>query len=164
MRSAALLALCLVACGQSGAEDGIGRARIIATGTSDTVRFELPVVGQTCAGGAGVLVHGERRGQGLLVWLRGGMGSDTGTSRLSTRGDTAVARGVIAAVRYMVGDVAHGFTIDDGIATVTRPVPSLRLHISGRGMETMPAGRGLADLDFDHVSVAADTVPCRVQP
>ena len=164
MRSAALLVLSLVACGPSGGREDIGRARIIATGTSDTVRFELPVVGQMCAGGAGVLVHGERRGQGLLVWLRGGVQSDTGTYRLSTRGDTAAAWGVRAAVRYMVGDVAHGFTIDDGTATVTSPVPSLGLHVSGRGMETVPAGRGLADLDFDHVRVAADTVSCGVQP
>lgn len=164
MRSAALVALSLAACAQSGASGGIGRALIISTGTSDTVRFEVPVTAQTCGGGMGVLVHGERRGLGVLVWLRGGVQADTGTYRLSTRGDTAAPRGVIAAVRYMVGDVAHGFTVDDGTATVVSPAPSLRLRVSGRGLENMPAGRGIADLELDGVSVVADTVPCEVQP
>jgi hypothetical protein len=64
----------------------------------------------------------------------------------------------------MVGDVAHGFIVDDGTATVTRAAPSLQLHVGGRGMEIAPAGSRKVELDFEHVSVEPDTVPCRVQP
>lgn len=164
MRSAALFALGLLACGQSGAADGVGRARIVLTGSPDTVRFEVPIVAQTCAGGAGILVHGERRGQGLLAWLRGGPQTDTGTYRLLTRGDTAAPRGVIVSVRFMVGDVAHGFTVDDGSATVMQVSPLLQLHVGGRGIETGPAGPRAADLDFEDARIDPDTVTCRVQP
>lgn len=163
MRSAPLIALGLVACGQSGVA-ALGRARVVFTGKPDTARFEVPVVAQTCAGGAGVLVHGEQRGDGLLVWLRGGVPPDTGTYVLLTRGDTVTTRGAMVTMRFMVGDVAHGFALDDGAATVVRVVPALELHVSGRGLEMSPPGQRSAEVDFLHVSIDPDTISCRVRP
>jgi hypothetical protein len=161
VKRAALMVLCAVACG-APTSGGIGRVRVALSGTSDTVRFEVPVVATRCADGAGLLVHGERRGQGLLVWLRGGAPPDPGTYPLLTRGDTVATRGAIASVRFMVGDVAHGVTLDDGDATVAGATPQLEIQVRGRGVEMGLAGQRSAELALEHVTVEPDTVPCRL--
>ena len=161
MKPAALTVLCAVACG-APTPGGIGRVGVALSGTTDTVRFEVPVVATMCADGAGVLVHGERRGQGLLVWLRGGAPPDTGTYPLLTRGDTAATSGAVVSVRFMVGDVAHGVTLDDGDATVVGATPQLELQVRGRGVETGLAGQRSAELALEHVTLEPDTVSCRL--
>ncbi len=156
------MALCAVACGAPTASSGIGRVRVALSGTPDTVRFEVPVVATMCADGASLLVHGERRGQGLLVWLRGGAPPDTGTYPLLTRGDTAATRGAIASVRFMVGDVAHGVTLDDGAATVASATPRLQVQVRGRGVESASAGQRSVELALEQVTLESDTVSCRL--
>lgn len=162
MKRVALIALGAMACGEPTVSGGIGRVRIALSGMPDTVRFEVPVVAMRCADGTGLLVHGERRGQGLLVWLRGDAPPDTGLYPLLTRGDTAAARGAVASVRFMIGDVAHGVTLDDGAATVARATPELQMQVRGHGLESASAGRRSAELTLEQVTVEPDTVSCRV--
>jgi len=162
MRRVAWIALLAVACGDPTAPGGVGRVQIALVGTNDTVRFEVPVTATRCGGGAGLLVHGERRGQGVLVWLRGAR-PDTGTHPLLTRGDTVATRGAIAAVRYLVGEMAHGVTLDDGTVTVTRAEPPFELAIRGRGVEVAMAAQRNAEVVLEGVTLGADTASCRAQ-
>jgi len=130
----------------------------------DTVHFEVPVVAQRCGDGRGVLMHGVREGRGVLVWLRGSYPPDTGAYPLLPRGDSVALRGVIAALRFQLGDVPHGLTLDEGSARVTRATPHLALHVRGVGLETTAAEQRTAELALERVPLAPDTVPCRVQP
>lgn len=130
----------------------------------DTVRFEVPVVAQRCGDGRGLLLHGARQGRGVLVWLRGGFPPATGTYPLLPRGDSVALRGVIVAVRFVLGDVAHGLTLDEGSANVTRTTPQLALQVRGVGLETTVAEQRTAEVALERVPLAPDTVPCRVQP
>ena len=164
MTRAAWIALGAVACSDPSAP-GVGRVQIALTGTRDTVRFEVPVVAAPCGRGAGLLLHGELGGQGLLIWLRSAGRPDTGTYPLLTRGDTTAPRGAFASLRYMVGDVAHAVLLDDGAAMVVRSVPRLELQIRGHGLETAMAsvaGQRSAELDLEHVTLAPDTASCHV--
>ncbi len=166
MRRGAWLVPLAVACGDPTVRGGIGRVRIALIETNDTVRFEIPVTALRCGGaergGAGLLVHGERFGQGVLVWLRGER-PDTGSYPLLTRGDTVAPRGAIAAVRFLVGDVAHGLTLDDGVVTVTRAAPPFELAIRGRGVETAVAAQRTAAVELERVTLGPDTASCRTQ-
>jgi hypothetical protein len=159
---AALIALCAAACGTPRAPSGVGRVRIVLSGIPDTIRFEVPAVATKCAEGSGLLIHGEQRGQGFLVWLRGGSSPDTGTYPLLTRGDTVAVRGALASLRYMIGDVAHGFALDDGTATLTRATPPLALELRGLGVEAASAGQRRAVVSLEQVALHPDTVSCRV--
>lgn len=143
---------------------GTGRVRLVQTGGMDTVRFELPVRAQRCADGRGILVTGAHQGQGVLVWLRADHAApDSGTYPLLARADSGAVRGVIAAVRFVIGPVTHGLTVDDGTATVTQSAPSLTLQVRGHGLETGLGGPHSAELTLDRVPVGADTASCQVQ-
>ena len=133
---------------------------------SPTVRFDVPIMARRCMAGRGMLMHGASDGQGVLVWLRGAAGQvlDTGTYPLLPRGDSASSRGAIASVRFLVGDVAHGLTLDDGSATVTVASPPFALRVRGVGLETALAEQRSAELTLEQVPLASDTVPCGVQP
>ncbi len=130
----------------------------------DTVRFDVPVVARRCGDGRGVLMQGVREGQGVLVWLRGGYPPDTGAYPLLPRGDSVALRGVIAAVRFQLGDVPHGLMLDDGSADVTRATPLLALHVRGVGLETSVAEQRTVEFALERVPLAPDTVPCGVRP
>lgn len=162
MNRAGWIALGVIACGDPSAPAGVGRVQISLTGTSDTVRFEVPVVAAWCGGGTGLLLHGEQRGQGVLVWLRGATRPDTGTYPLLSRGDTVAPRGAIASIRYMMSDIAHGVTLDDGAATLARSEPPLELHVRGHGVESAFAGQRSAELVLERVTLASDTVSCHL--
>ena len=166
MTRAALVALLVAACGAPTAPTGSGTVRLVATGSSDTVRFEVPVVAQRCVEGRGLLVHGARHGQGVLVLLRaaGGATLDTGAYRLLTRGDTTAARGAIAAVRFLVGEVAHGLTLDDGTATVRRATAPFTVRVRGIGLEMSLGQRRTAEFALERVPLAPDSVLCPPQP
>ena len=163
MRRLVLIALGAVACGDPTAPGGVGRVRIALVGTRDTIRFEVPVTATRCAGGTGLLVHGERRGQGVLLWLRGDR-MENGTVPLLTRGDTVSTRGAMASVRFMTAEMAHGLTLDDGAVTVTRATAPLELSVRGRGVETTLGLQRSAEVSLERVTLASDSTSCRVQP
>lgn len=155
-------AVLTLACGSAREPSGTGRVHLV--GAVDTIHFEVPVVAQSCVEGRGVLVTGAREGQGLLVLLRvAGAALDTGSYPLLSRADSATARGVIVAVRFVDGPASHGFTVDDGVATVTQVSPSLAVQVRGRGVESV-GGQRSAELTLDQVPLAPDTVSCRMQP
>jgi hypothetical protein len=164
-RAGAVLVAALAACGHPAEPHGTGRVRLAVQGTPDTVRFEVPVIARRCAGGGGVLVTGAREGQGVLLLLRSADPTiDTGSYALMTRADSASLRGAIVAVRFSVGPVSHGLTVDDGAAKVSRASPTLAVGVRGRGVETGTRVQRTADLTVDDVPLAPDSAFCRVQP
>lgn len=164
-RAAGCFAVALVACGNPADPHGTGRVRLAVQGTTDTVRFEVPVIAQRCAGGGGVLVTGAREGQGVLLLLRSAAPAiDTGSYVLLTRADSAALRGAIVAIRFSVGPTSHGLTVDDGTARVSRTTPTLAAGVRGHGVETGTAVQRTADLTVDDVPLAPDSAYCRVQP
>jgi hypothetical protein len=163
--SIAVAAILLQACGTPTAPQGTASIRLVQAGSADTIRFEVPVVARSCAVGGGILMSGARRGQGVLLWLRADRAvSDTGAYPLLVRGDSGSARGAIAAVRFVVGPVSHGFTVDDGLALVTSAAPSFAVHVQGRGVEPGLGGQRSAELALAGVPLAPDTVSCQAQP
>jgi hypothetical protein len=162
---AVLIAALALSCGRSTAPRGTGRVRVVQTGAADTIQFEVPIQAQRCADGRGILVTGARQGQGVLVWLRADRTvPDTGTYPLLARADSGAVRGVIATVRFVIGPVTHGLTVDDGSATVTQSAPSYTLQVRGHGVEAGLGGPHSAELTLDRVPLTADTVSCQVQP
>jgi hypothetical protein len=133
-------------------------------GAPDTIRFETAVVAQRCGPGHGLLFHGEEDGVGVLLWLRDSVPPDTGTYPFVPRGDTATPRGAIAAVRFLVRELARGVTIDDGSVTLTRATPPFALRARGQGVETSLAQQRKVELAIDGVPLRPDTTPCLVQP
>ena len=155
----------VVSCGRPTTPQGRGQVRLVQTGELDTIQFEVPIRAQRCADGRGILVTGARQGQGVLVWLRADRAApDTGTYPLLARADSGTVRGVIAAVRFVIGPVTHGMTVDDGTATVTQSAPSYTLQVRGHGVEAGLGGPHSAELTLDRVPLTADTVSCQVQP
>lgn len=164
-RAVGCLGVALAACGNPAEPHGTGRVHLAVQGTSDTVRFEVAVIARRCAGGGGVLVTGAREGQGVLLLLRSAESVvDTGSYVLLTRADSAALRGAIVAIRFSVGPMSHGLTVDDGTARVSRTTPTLAAVVSGRGVETGTAVQRTADIAVDDVPLAPDSAFCRVQP
>lgn len=164
-RVGALFGAVLAACLSPDAPTGTARASLALQGTADTIRFEVPAIAQRCADGGGVLVTGARQGQGILLLLRSaGAPIDTGTYELLTRADSTASRGAIVAIRYSVGPVSHGLTVDDGSAMVTEALPSLTAEVLGRGAEAGTGAQRTAEVTVRHVPLAADSAFCRVQP
>lgn len=151
-----------LACGATRTPAGTGRVRLVIRGTRDTLRFEVPVVAQRCGPGRGLLVHGQREGRGVLVWLRGSGVPVAGTYPLVSRGDTTTP-GAIAAVRFLIDELASGVTIDDGSVTVSRAAPPFALQVRGSGIGTAFSQLRQAEVDLERVPLRPDTVPCRVQ-
>lgn len=164
-RAAALFISVVAACRNPEEPHGTGRVRLTLQGTADTIRFEVPVIGQRCAGGGGVLVTGARQGQGVLLMLRSPAPAiDTGSYALLTRADSSGGRGAIVAIRFAVGPVTHGLTVEDGTATVTEVPPALTVEVRGRGVEAGTGAQRTALLTVDRVPLAPDSAFCRVQP
>ena len=138
--------------------------QLAVPGARDTISFEVPVVAQRCGPGHGLLLHGEQDGVGVLVWLRDSVPPDTGAYPLVSRGDTATARGAIAAVRFLMGQLARGVTVDDGSLTLTRARAPFALRARGRGVETALAQQRVVELTIDGVPLLPDTTPCLVEP
>lgn len=170
-RSAAVIALGSVAalsgCGPSPdiqTAGGVAHVHVSITGGGDTVGFRIPVRARRCADNHGVVLDGAQHGNGLLVWLRDGVGPpDGGNYPLLSRGDSTAPRGAIASVRYIIGTVAHGVTVDSGTATLTRETPPYAVQLKGNGAEVAIPGRRSVELTADRVPLEADTVNCVVQ-
>jgi hypothetical protein len=151
------------------ASDG-GRAQAVIARPAgqDTIRFAIPVVLRHCRSPRpGLLFEAVGGGNGLLVWLRG-EGVDSSTSGefpiLGVR-DTVTPRGAVVAVRYLTGELAHGYALDSGSVNVTASPGRLGLRVLGSGLETPGAFRPLLDAALDSVALVAspsagDSVPC----
>lgn len=143
---------------------GSAYVHISLTGGSDTIGFRIPVRARRCADGHGVVLDGGLHGNGLLIWLRDGVGPpDEGSYQLLSRGDSAAPRGAIVAVRYIFGTVAHGLIVDSGAATLTRERPPYAVHLEGNGSEVAIPGRRSVTITADPVPLERDTVNCVVQ-
>ena len=137
----------------------------------DTVRFDTPASAGRCGrgaggngGGTGVLIRGTQAGNGVLVWLRSGDSLAPGDFPLLERADTVAARGAVVAVRYMLGDVAHGFWADSGAVSVDRRADRLTIAARGSGLELGAAARTSLVASFGSIRIGADTVSCQVRP
>lgn len=157
----------LSGCGSSAAiqtGSGVAHVHISITGGGDTVGFQIPVRARRCADDHGIVLDGSQHGNGLLVWLRDGVGPpDDGNYPLLSRGDSAAPRGAITSVRYILGTVAHGLIVDSGAALLTRDKPPYAVHIKGNGAEVAIPGRRSVELTADPVPLERDTVNCVVQ-
>ena len=154
-----------VACGS--APDETGRVSALVTRPpKDTVRFQAPARASRCgdAPGSGVLLQGSTGGNGVIVWLRTADSVVSGTWPLLQRGDTISSRGATVAVRFMVGDIAHGAPLDSGAVEVRENTRLLTVVARGTGLEPTVAGRVTLEATFDRVALDADTVPCRPKP
>ena len=166
-RCVAVAAAVLSGCGgppapQTGS--GVAHVRISITGGGDTVGFRIPVRARRCADDRGVVLDGAQHGNGLLVWLRDGVGPpDGGSYPLLSRGDSAAPRGAIASVRYILGTISHGVIVDSGSATLTRETPPYAVHVTGNGAEVAIPGRHSVEITADPVPLERDTVNCVVQ-
>ncbi|MGE5143554.1 MAG: hypothetical protein ACM3OA_08980 [Acidobacteriota bacterium] len=156
----------LCSCGTSADSQtgGTAHVHISITGGGDTVGFRIPVRARRCGDGHGVVLDGGQHGNGLLVWLRNGVGSpDSGTYSLLSRGDSAAPRGAITSIRYIFGTVAHGIIVDSGTATLAREQPPYAIHVKGNGAEVAIPARRSVELNADNVPLESDTVNCGVQ-
>jgi len=139
----------------------------------DTIHFSVPAVAHRCSDGGregrSLLVQGaDERGNGALVRLRLGDSLASGPVPLIALGDSITPRGANAAVRYMKGDVAHGFSLDSGAVDLTatgrREGAALAARVRGSGLES--GVRVAAEVTYAGVPrpSATDSVPCRFQP
>ena len=160
------------ACG--GDESPSLRATVVRP-PHDTIYFAVPAVAHRCNDGGGegrsLLVQGaDERGNGALVRLRYGDSLATGPVPLIALGDSITPRGANVAVRYMKGDVAHGFSLDSGAVDPTATGESrgggaaLAARVRGSGLEG--GVRVAAEVTYAGVPRpgAADSVSCRFQP
>jgi hypothetical protein len=140
----------------------------------DTTRFDAPLRAYRCGGGGGarggLLVMGVNGGNGIAVWLRSPDTLASGAWTLLQRGDTVSARGALVAARFMLGDIAHGTTLDSGTVRVTRidgrsgSGGAVAVLAHGMGIEAVLAQRLTLEATLDAVPIGADTVPCRTGP
>jgi hypothetical protein len=160
----AVAALCTTVCGGSTPTPGSARVRLTASGLADTVQFTVPVSARRCApDGGALLVIGADHGQGVLVWLRDGTAEPApGTYPLLARADSTATRGAIVSVRFVTGPLAHGVTVDDGNAILSRSGSRLGIVVRGRGTEPSPPIPHSAELDLTGVPLESDTASCRV--
>ena len=139
---------------------------LVTRAPKDTVRFDAPARASRCGGAptSGVLLQGAEGGNGVVAWLRGLDSSLTGSWPLLQRGDTVSPRGATVAVRFMVGDIAHGAPLDSGAVQVRERAGVLNVVARGAGLETAGAARVSLEATFEAVPLGADTVPCRRWP
>lgn len=113
-----------------------------------------------------MLLQGWSGGSGVVVWLRGSGADSLGSGPwpLLQRGDTLSPRGATVGVRYMMGDVAHGLSLDSGAVEVRETGGVVTVVARGSGMETAAAGQVGLEASFDAVPLEADTISCRPRP
>lgn len=147
--------------GACGRADPQGNVRAIVTRPpKDTVRFTAPARASRCNAGPGLLLQGSTGGNGVAIWLRSPDSSASRPWPLLQRGDTVSPRGATVGVRFVVGDVAHGLSLDSGSVAVVGAASALTVMASGTGLEGA-AGRVAVQATFAAVPVGPDTVPCR---
>jgi hypothetical protein len=156
------------ACGNSPQPAARLRAQVIRP-PRDTVRFDTPASAGRCdragsGAGRGVLIRGTQGGNGVLIWLRPGDSLAPGDFPLLERADSVAARGAVVAVRFMLGEVAHGLWVDSGAVSVSRRADRLTVTARGTGPELGTSGRVTLAASFESVALGSDTVSCQVRP
>ncbi|MGH7699322.1 MAG: hypothetical protein ACREMJ_02220 [Gemmatimonadales bacterium] len=173
MRTAGLLGLAALACASWDGADapdvptGRLRALVVRAPTDtvrDTVRFEAPASAARCHGGRWLVLDAVTGGNGVLLWLRPGDSALAGRYGYAYRADTVPARSATAAVRFMIGDMARGTTLDSGAVEVTEGDTGLAATVRGSGTSNFGAGRIVVDAEFTDVPPPRDSVPCAVEP
>lgn len=137
------------------------RARVVRP-PKDTVTFTAPARANHCSAG-GVLLRGATGGNGVVVWLRTPDSVRGGPWPLLQRADTVSPRGGTVGVRFMIGDVAYGSTLDSGTVVVARAGGAPSVEVSGTALQGA-AGRVALVATFDSVPLGPDTVSCKAQP
>lgn len=130
----------------------------------DTILFAAEALAHRCGAGQDLVLEGVNGGNGALVWLRSGGSVAAGGYSLLAPRDTVSLRGAAVSVRYMTGDMAHGFSLDSGSVAVTERGNRLAARVRGSGLETEGGLRVGVAATFARLPVAAETVACRVQP
>ena len=127
--------------------------------------FSVPAEAHRCSGGPSLLLQAsDERGSGVLVVLRRRDSLATGAFPLIALGDSITPRGANVAVRYMIGDVAHGLSLDSGAVDLTTSGGALAARVRGSGLES--GARVGVDATYAGLLLPAlgDTVPCRYMP
>ena len=109
----------------------------------------------------GLLLEATAGGDGVLLWLR----SDSlphGVFPILGVRDTVTARGAIVAVRYMTGELGHGYALDSGSVSTQDSAGTLTLRVAGSGLETPGGFRPFLDATLERVTipVPGDTISC----
>lgn len=149
--------------GGGGADEPVRLQAMVVFPPKDTIRFALPATTHRCNDGRSLLLEAASpRGSGVLVRLRYGDTLVAGQYPVIIPSDTTAQRGATVAVRYLIREVAHGFSFDSGAVDVRRDGRTLRAHVEGRGVEN--AIRVFATVDYRDLPLPGDTVPCLYQP
>jgi len=114
-------------------------------------------------GPGGFLLDGTDKGNGILVWLRTTETTPAGTYPILSRWDTVTARGAIVAVRFVIGDAAHGLALDSGSVMAQGASGGVSALVIGAGLETEGARKVHAEARFGATSLAPDTASCAAQ-
>ena len=137
-------------------------ATIVRGGGKDTLRFAVPAVARPCVGGRALLLEGaDFRGNGVLVLLMYGDSATAGAYPVTALADSTTRHGANVAVRYMIRDVAYGYSLDRGSVRVTDTRGSYTARVAGAGLESALLVSLMAE--YDRVPLA-DSVPCRYEP
>jgi hypothetical protein len=132
---------------------------------ADTASFSVPAEAHRCSGGPSLLLQGsDERGSGVLVVLRRRDSLATGAFPLIALGDSLTPRGANVAARYMMGDVAHGVSLDSGTVDLTTSGDAIAARVRGSGLE----GGIRVGVDATYAGLPlpspGDTLPCRYMP
>jgi hypothetical protein len=153
------------ACGNSQAPAARLEARVSRL-NAETTRFDAPATAVRCGHSkpGGLLLQGSEGGNGVLVWIRSRDSIAAGEFPLLARGDSSSTHGATVAVRFMVGDLAHGLTLDSGGLSLAPAAGVLSASARGSGVEVGGQGRVALEASFTSVPLGSDTVPCQVRP
>ena len=158
----ALLGVLCAACG-SAREDPIRLRATITRPPKDTARLALPATATRCADRRSLLLEAlSAEGNGFVVRLRYGDSLAAGAYPVNAMDDTGSTRNAMAAVRYIIRQVPHVFSLDTGVVDVRVTDATVTAHVQGRGVEN--AALASATADFTAVPIGAQSTPCQHQP
>ena len=133
----------------------------------DSTPFAAAARFHRCSGaGRGFVLDGTDKGNGILVWLRTPDSTAAGTYQILSRWDTMTARGAVVAIRFVIGDAAHGLALDSGtvVATAARGAAGgVSAQIVGAGLEAEDGRKVHAEARFGATAMGPDTLNCAAQ-
>lgn len=130
----------------------------------DSTPFAAAARFHRCGGtGRGFVLDGTVQGNGILVWLRTPDSTAAGTYQILSRWDTMMARGAVVAIRFVIGDAAHGLALDSGSVVATAARGGVSAQIVGAGLEAEGGRKVHADARFGATAIGPDTLDCAAQ-